>query len=120
MVAENPGWGEERIANELKLKFGIMVSPRTVGHCLQDGSPRRHRDSQQRWLTFVVNHAQAVISCDCFVVVTATFRDTVCIRDSGDRLAPRSASQRDRPPNGRSGLCNNSARRGRIPTHIGS
>ena len=74
MAAENPSWGEERIANELKLKLGLLVSPRTVGHYLKDGSPWRRRDSQQRWLTFVRNHAQAVISCDFFVVVTATFR----------------------------------------------
>src|SRR5664279_5618296 len=31
MAAENPGWGEERIANELKLKLGVLVSPRTIG-----------------------------------------------------------------------------------------
>jgi len=31
MAAENPSWGEEHIANELKLKLGILVSPRTVG-----------------------------------------------------------------------------------------
>ena len=30
MGAENPIWGEERIANELKLKLGIRISPRTV------------------------------------------------------------------------------------------
>ena len=72
--AENPGCGEERIANELKLKLGILVSPRSVGHYLKDGSPRRRRDSGQRWLTFLRNHAQAVISCDFFVVVTSTFR----------------------------------------------
>ena len=30
MAAENPTWGEERIANELKLKLAIPVSPRTV------------------------------------------------------------------------------------------
>jgi transposase len=30
MAAENPSWGEERIANELKLKLGIRVSPRSV------------------------------------------------------------------------------------------
>ena len=30
MGAENPTWGEERIANELKLKLGIRVSPRIV------------------------------------------------------------------------------------------
>jgi putative transposase len=31
MAAENPLWGEERIANELRVKLGIGVSPRTVG-----------------------------------------------------------------------------------------
>ena len=30
IAAENPTWGEEHIANELKLKLGIRVSPRTV------------------------------------------------------------------------------------------
>jgi hypothetical protein len=30
MSNENPSWGEERIANELLLKPGIQVSPRTV------------------------------------------------------------------------------------------
>ena len=30
MAAGNPTWGEERIANELKLKLGIRGSPRTV------------------------------------------------------------------------------------------
>jgi len=27
MAADNPTWGEERIANELQLKLGIRVSP---------------------------------------------------------------------------------------------
>ena len=31
MAAENATWGEERIANELNLKLGIRVSPRTAG-----------------------------------------------------------------------------------------
>jgi hypothetical protein len=30
MVRENPTWGQERIANELRLKLGLRVSPRTV------------------------------------------------------------------------------------------
>ena len=30
MVHDNPTWGEERIADELWLKLGIQVSPRTV------------------------------------------------------------------------------------------
>ena len=30
MALDNPTWGEERIANELLLKLGLRVSPRTV------------------------------------------------------------------------------------------
>ena len=30
MARENPTWGEEQIANELLLKLGIRVQPRTV------------------------------------------------------------------------------------------
>jgi transposase InsO family protein len=74
MAAGNVTWGEERIANELKLKFGIRVSPRTVAKYLRAGKPVRTADPKQRWLTFVRNHAQAIAACDFFVVVTATFR----------------------------------------------
>jgi putative transposase len=73
MAAENSTWGEERIANELKLKLGIRVSPRTVGKYLAQG-PRRIPDPSQRWLAFVRNHAQAIVVCDFLVVVTARFR----------------------------------------------
>jgi hypothetical protein len=34
-LAENPTWGEERIANELKLKLTIQISPRHVGKYLR-------------------------------------------------------------------------------------
>src|ERR1035438_4313731 len=71
---ENLTWGEERIANELKPKLGIRVSPRTVGKYLKERGPRREPDPKQRWLTFVHNHAYAIVACDFFVVVTATFR----------------------------------------------
>jgi transposase InsO family protein len=70
---ENPSWGEERIANELLLKIGIRVSPRTVNKYL----PRRPRGrprSDLRWSTFLRLHAQGVIACDFFVAVTARFR----------------------------------------------
>src|SRR5262245_20631886 len=66
MAAENVTWGEERIADELQLKLGIRVSPRTVGKYLQQGGPRRAPDPQQRWLTFIRNHAKAVVACDFF------------------------------------------------------
>src|ERR1700737_3514200 len=74
MAMENPSWGEERIANELKLKLGIQVSPRTVGKYVHSGGPRREPDPKQRWLNFVRNHAKAIVACDFFVVITATFR----------------------------------------------
>jgi putative transposase len=65
--------GEERIANELKLKLGIRVSPRTVEKYLRNG-PVRTPDPKQRGLTFVHNHAKVIVACDFFVVFTATFR----------------------------------------------
>jgi transposase InsO family protein len=73
MAADNMGWGEERIANELLVKLGIRVSPRTVGKYMQ---PRTSRipDPGQRWLTFVRNHAESIVACDFFTVVTASFR----------------------------------------------
>ena len=73
MAAENPLWGEERIANELLVKLGIRVSPRTVGKYMPRrpaGQPR----GDQRWSTFLKNHAKAILACDFFVTVTATFR----------------------------------------------
>ena len=57
MAAENPTWGEEHIANELKLKLGIRVSSRTVQKYLA-GHRGRTPDPSQRWLTFVLTHPQ--------------------------------------------------------------
>jgi hypothetical protein len=74
MAAENPTWGEERIANELNLKLTIQVSPRTVGKYLRKDGPGRTREPKQRWLTFVRNHAKVMVACDVFVVITAAFR----------------------------------------------
>jgi transposase InsO family protein len=75
MAMENPTWGQERIANELLLKLGLRVSPRTVrkympSHCV--GGPGK-RCSSQRWPTFIRNHAKGIVACDFCVVVTATF-----------------------------------------------
>jgi putative transposase len=76
MARDNPTWGEERIANELLLKLGLRVSPRTVRKYLPTRLDRggRHCLSSQRWSTFVRNHAKAIVACDFCVVVTATFR----------------------------------------------
>jgi putative transposase len=76
MALENPTWGQERIANELLIKLGLKVSPRTVrrympDHCI--GGPGKRAQSQ-RWSTFLRNHAKGIIACDFCVAVTATFR----------------------------------------------
>ena len=73
MANENPSWGEERIANELVLKLGIQVSPRTVRKYLPRRSPYRPR-GDLRWSTFLRLHAEGFIACDFLVAVTATFR----------------------------------------------
>src|SRR5215510_6429124 len=73
MATYNPTWGEERIANELLLKIGIQISPRTVRRYMPTG-PKRPKAPTQRWMTFVRNHAKAIIAADFFIVVTATFR----------------------------------------------
>jgi putative transposase len=73
MASTNPTWGEERIADELLLKIGVRISPRTVRRYMPK-APRRPAAPKQRWMTFVRNHAKAIIACDFFVVVTATFQ----------------------------------------------
>jgi putative transposase len=73
MATYNPTWGQKRIANELLLKIGIQISPRTVRRYMPD-DPKRPTVPSQPWMTFVRNHAKATIATDFFVVVTATFR----------------------------------------------
>ncbi len=73
MALENPLWGQERIANELLLKLGLRVSPRTVRKYMPKPPAGRPR-GDQRWSTFFKNHAEAIVACDFFVTVTSTFR----------------------------------------------
>jgi putative transposase len=76
IARDNPSWCDERIANELLLKLGLRVLPRTVRKYI----PKRlehgghYRILAQRWLTFVRNHAKAMVACDFCIVVTATFK----------------------------------------------
>jgi transposase InsO family protein len=76
MTRENPTWGQERITNELLLKLGLRVSPRTVRKYMPKrlDPGRGHCVPPQRWRTFVRNHAQAIVAYDFCVVVMATFR----------------------------------------------
>jgi putative transposase len=71
MAAENPTWGEERIADELLLKLQIRLSPRTVGKYAK-GLPHPRRSNHQRWSTFIRNHAHEIVACDFFISITAS------------------------------------------------
>lgn len=76
MGRENPTWGQMRVAAELWLKLGILLSPRTVRKYWpweRDDRPGR-RTSSQHWATFVRNHADAIVACDFMVAVTAGFQ----------------------------------------------
>src|SRR5580704_16105698 len=72
MVEENVTWGEERVADELSLKLGVYVSPRTVRKYWprQPDATGCTRTSSQHWRTFVKNHAQGIVACDFLVAVT--------------------------------------------------
>jgi hypothetical protein len=102
LARENPSWGEERIANELLLKFGLRVSPRTIRRYLPEspvapaGNP--HRD--QRCSTFLKNYADAIIACDFCVVASAHFSNSA--RAGGHRtcFVPNYSPQRDCPSHG--------------------
>jgi hypothetical protein len=70
MARENPLWGQERIANELLLKLGVRISPRTVSKYLPK-RPRGGPRGDMRWSTFVTNHARAILACDFFGTATS-------------------------------------------------
>jgi len=73
MASENPLWGEERIANEILVKFRTRLSPRTVRKYMPLRRPRQpHRG--QSWKAFLRNHSREIIACDFCTVVTANFR----------------------------------------------
>jgi putative transposase len=74
MAMANRTWGEERIAAELRLKLGLTVSPRTVRRYMPSRPRTRGGQSPQTWATFLRNHATDALTCDFFLVVTATFQ----------------------------------------------
>jgi transposase InsO family protein len=87
MATENPSWGCRRIADELRIKLGLDLSPRTVRKYLPKGTGRRGRGRDQAWSTFVRNHARAIVACDFVVSTTASFRTiyTLVVMEIGSR-----------------------------------
>jgi hypothetical protein len=100
MATENPLWGEERIANELLLKLSLRVSPRTVRKYMPKRLPGRLR-GDQRWSTFLGNHARAIVACD-FTEGKAIGRHTA-LGTRRDGSNPHSKARRKPPNDGQSG-----------------
>jgi hypothetical protein len=79
MARDNLTWGQRRIANELRLKLGLRVSPRTIRKYMPTHLDRApgHRVPAQRGRTFVRNHAWDLIvhgvSVDCIRGLQALF-----------------------------------------------
>ena len=84
MASENPAWGQERIANELLVKLGIRVSPRTVRKYMA-ARPRGTPRGDQRWTTFLRNHANVIVACDFFVAVTFQLRYVFVVMEHASR-----------------------------------
>jgi len=69
MCSDNPLWGAPRIHGEL-LKLGFEISQATVSKYM----PRRPKDPDQRWKTFLRNHLDCTASIDFLVVPTVSFK----------------------------------------------
>ena len=70
MSADNPGWGEDRIALELRLKFRVEHSTSTIRrYMVRSRDPR----SGHRWRTFIQDHGEEICACDFLVQHTAWF-----------------------------------------------
>jgi hypothetical protein len=63
MARDNLTWGQRRIANELRLQLGLLVSPRTVRNYMPRhlGRAPGQRVPSQRWRTFLRNHVRDLI-----------------------------------------------------------
>jgi putative transposase len=67
---EQPGWGEDRIAEELAIKLGVRHSTSTIRrYMVRQRKPR----GGQTWKTFVKNHASQMFAIDFLTQYTAFF-----------------------------------------------
>jgi hypothetical protein len=70
MSEDNPGWGEDRIALELRLKFRVEHSTSTIRrYMVRSRDPR----NGHRWRTFIQDHGEEIVSCDFLIQHTAWF-----------------------------------------------
>jgi putative transposase len=67
---ENPAWGEDKIFEGLKIKFGVEHSTSTIRrYMVIPRNPKRG----QTWRTFIDNHKRQIFACDFLTQYTAFF-----------------------------------------------
>ncbi|MCP4903108.1 MAG: hypothetical protein GY906_39595, partial [bacterium] len=69
--SDHPEYGEDRIALELEVKFGIRHASSTVRKYMVK---RRPPSDSQTWRSFLKNQGKAMWTCDFFVQHTVGFR----------------------------------------------
>jgi putative transposase len=70
LARENPHWGYQRIAGELK-SLGLAASPTTVRKVLAGaGIPPAPERTRRSWRSFLRQQAASVLACDFFTVET--------------------------------------------------
>jgi hypothetical protein len=69
MWQANPTWGSPRIVGALR-KLGIIVAKSTA----EKYRPKNCKPSTPTWKAFLHHHVTDLVSCDFFIVPTATFR----------------------------------------------
>jgi hypothetical protein len=70
MSRDNPSWGEDKINEELRVKFGVSHSTSTIRKYMARRRPRR---DGQKWRTFIKNHSHELFACDFMTQYTALF-----------------------------------------------
>ena len=73
--SDQPGWGEDRIAEELATKLGVKHSTSTIRRYMVR---RRQPRGGQTWRTFIKNHASQFFAVDFLTQHTALFA-VVCV-----------------------------------------
>ena len=74
LARENPSWGYQRIAGELR-KLAIIVSATSVRSILAAaGLPPAPQRDRQSWRTFLRAHGESILACDFFTVDTVWLR----------------------------------------------
>ncbi len=69
--SDHPEYGEDRIALELEVKFGIRHGASTIRRYMVRGRPT---NDSQTWRNFLKNQDKAMWTCDFFVQHTVGFR----------------------------------------------